>query len=116
MTTSEARPPSVAQGGASCQRHVRRRRDQRRVHNTDVPIRRSREACPSSQRWPHNVRVAPAATTVTRGASYEGRRFAPRFRRPSVTNFFDPVASAASSGDDLLQSFVYAYDCWLSPY
>jgi hypothetical protein len=39
---------------------------------------------------------------ATRGAGCEGRRYARRFGRPSVTNSSDPVASVASFGDDLL--------------
>ncbi|KAG2629220.1 hypothetical protein PVAP13_3KG396600 [Panicum virgatum] len=118
----------TSRGGGSSPRHERRRRLRRRerrpwpgearearssrggggspsAHDGDGPLRRTRE-----------VRPSPTVTAVARGAGYEGRRSVRRFGRPKVTNSSDPVASAASFGDDLLQSFVYACGCWLSPY
>jgi hypothetical protein len=63
------------------------------VHGDD-PIHRSREAWPS------------LAAVATRGVGHKGWSSARRFRRPSVTNSSDQVASVAYFGDDLLQSFV----------
>jgi hypothetical protein len=74
---------------------------------TEVPRARTTVTAPSGgrprrdrlrRRWPHKARVAPATTAVTRDTCYEGRLFG----HPSVTNSFDPVASAMSSGDNLL--------------
>jgi hypothetical protein len=53
---------------------------------------------------------------VVQGAICEGLWSARWFGHPSVTNSSDPVVSAASSSDDLLQSSVYACGYWLSPY
>jgi hypothetical protein len=66
--------------------------------------------------WPSLVAVASLGTGgFGSDGGCEGRRSAQQFGRPPFTNSFDPVASAVSSSDDLLQSFVYACGCWLSP-
>jgi hypothetical protein len=60
--------------------------------------------------------VAPA---VARGAvvSRDGNHVRRGWLRcPSMINPSDPMASATSYSDDLLQSLVYARGCWLSPY
>jgi hypothetical protein len=109
-TTPKARAWAVAQVATSGQRLMRRR------HEAWVAPSSGRARGDRLRRqWPHEVWVAPVALAIARGACYEGRRSAWPFRHPSETNSSDLVALVASSGDDLLQSFVLCMRLLVDP-
>ena len=105
MVATEERAPIVARGGASG--------GSPRAHSSDGPPPTVVRVAAISSSGGHCCAVAPL---IARGTCSEGWRSVRRFGHPSVTNASDPVVLAASFDNDLIQSFVYACDFWLSLY